>query len=131
MTSVPSLLLMTACWTPEPEIEEAQRAYQVGTASWYGEDFAGRATASGEPYQPDALTAAHKRLPFGTEVEVSRADDADASVVVEINDRGPYAGGRILDLSRAAASELGMLAEGTAPVELRIVRCPPEVACPH
>ncbi|MEZ4236768.1 MAG: septal ring lytic transglycosylase RlpA family protein [Myxococcota bacterium] len=109
------------------DVEERPAVFQVGTASWYGDDFAGSQTASGATYDPKALTAAHRGLPFGTVLEVERLDapDGDDPVVqVEVNDRGPYADGRILDLSRQAAAQLGMLREGTAEVALRIVRCP-------
>lgn len=90
-----------------------------GTASWYGAKYKGRFTASGERFDPSDLTAAHPTLPMGTLVEVSRPDQ-DRSVVVRINDRGP-GGGRILDVSEAAARRLGMVALGTAQVSLRVI----------
>ena len=77
-----------------------------GVASWYGGKFHGRKTASGETYNQNALTAAHRTLPFGTRVRVTSA--SGKSVVVRINDRGPFVGGRVIDLSRAAASSLGI-----------------------
>lgn len=94
----------------------------AGTASWYGAAFSGKPTASGVPFDPGRLTAAHRSLPFGTKVEVTRTDTG-AKVVVTVNDRGPYAGGRVIDVSEAAAKQLGMIQSGTAPVRLRVVGC--------
>ena len=88
-----------------------------GKASWYGPGFAGRKTANGERFNPRALTAAHRTLPFGTKVRVTNLANGK-SVVVRINDRGPYAGGRIIDLSKAAARRIGMLKQGVARVEV-------------
>ncbi|EME71359.1 rare lipoprotein A [Paramagnetospirillum caucaseum] len=90
-----------------------------GIASWYGAKYRGRPTASGERFDPSDLTAAHPSLPMGTLVEVSRPEHR-RSVVVRVNDRGP-GGGRILDVSEAAARRLGMVAEGTAHVSLRVI----------
>lgn len=91
----------------------------TGVASYYADSLAGRPTASGEPYDPSALTAAHRTLPFGTLVEVSREGRA---VVVRINDRGPFGKKkRIIDLSRRAAEELGMIRAGIASVTVRVV----------
>lgn len=96
--------------------------YQVGVASWYGPGFRDRRTASGERFRPARRTAAHRTLPFGTVVKVTRIDTGK-SVRVVIDDRGPYVKGRIIDLSRKAARRLAMLDDGTARVELRIVGC--------
>jgi rare lipoprotein A len=96
--------------------------YQEGRASFYSDRLAGRATATGEPYDPHALTAAHRTLPFGAVVDVARADGRH--VAVRINDRGPYARGRIIDLSRRAALELGMVRDGVAEVVLRVLWVP-------
>ena len=93
--------------------------YQRGTASWYGEEFHGRPTASGEPFDMNSLTAAHKTLAYGTMVEVTNLDNA-RRITVRINDRGPYVEGRIIDLTKRAAIELGMMEAGLAQVELRI-----------
>jgi rare lipoprotein A (peptidoglycan hydrolase) len=90
---------------------------QVGTASWYGPGFQGRPTASGEPFDQNSLTAAHRTLPLGSQAVVTNIENG-RSVVVEINDRGPYVGGRVLDLSRAAAARLGMLDDGLARVRI-------------
>lgn len=93
---------------------------QRGTASYYSNHLAGRKTANGERYDPNQMTAAHRTLPFGTWVEVRRAADG-RRVVVRINDRGPFAKDRIIDLSRKAASQLGMLHSGRAEVEIRML----------
>lgn len=90
-----------------------------GKASYYSDKLAGRATASGEPYSVSEMTAAHRTLPFGTLIEVRREDGR--SVVVRVNDRGPYARGRIVDLSRKAAEALGMVREGVVDVSIRVV----------
>lgn len=92
---------------------------QTGRASWYGDKFHGRLTASGERYSMHAMTAAHRTLPFGTKVCV-RGLLTGREVLVRINDRGPFAGKRIIDLSRRAASELGMLRAGLTDVALWI-----------
>jgi rare lipoprotein A len=89
-------------------------------ASWYGPGFDGRRTANGERYDMHELTAAHPTLPFGTLVEVKNVDNA-RSVVVRINDRGPFKKGRVIDLSYAAARSIGVWGPGTAEVELRVV----------
>jgi len=91
-----------------------------GVASWYGGKFHGRMTSSGEVFDTNTLTAAHRTLPFGTVVKVTNLDNGK-SVLVKINDRGPFVGGRIIDLSRAAAVRLGMIDTGVARVSLQIV----------
>lgn len=93
---------------------------QQGMASWYGPGFHGRRSASGERFNQNALTAAHRTLPFGTLVRVTNLNNGQ-SVVVRINDRGPFAHGRVIDLSRQAASEIGMLGSGVAPVQVEVV----------
>jgi len=92
----------------------------TGVASWYGADFHGKLTASGEAYDKEAMTAAHRSLPFGTLLLV-RSLDTQASVVVRVNDRGPFVDGRDLDLSEAAARILGMTLTGTARVTYSII----------
>lgn len=89
----------------------------TGVASWYGPGFAGRKTANGERFKPSALTAAHRTLPFGTSVKVTNLAN-DKSVVVRINDRGPYVGGRVIDLSQGAAKKIGLIATGTGKVKI-------------
>ncbi len=98
-----------------------ETTFQSGKASWYGPGFHGRRTASGERFNTNDLTAAHKTLPFGTKVKVTNARTG-RSVVVRINDRGPYAGGRVIDLSRSAAQAVSMVSSGTAPVSLEVLR---------
>jgi len=93
---------------------------QTGEASWYGDPFHGRQTASGEVYDMEQLTAAHQTLPFGTRVRVENLDNGRA-VTVRINDRGPFVDGRILDVSRQAARELGMIGSGTARVRITVL----------
>ncbi|ERP32092.1 rare lipoprotein A [Chitinivibrio alkaliphilus ACht1] len=91
-----------------------------GKASWYGRKFHGRTTASGETYNMRAMTAAHKTLPFGTRVRVTH-QETGRSVIVTINDRGPFVEGRVIDLSRRAADRLGIRDRGVAPVSLTIL----------
>jgi len=96
---------------------------QQGEASWYGLKFAGRRTASGEIFDPSQLTAAHRTLPFGTRLRVSDLATG-RSVVVRVNDRGPFAHGRIIDLSRAAAERIGLVASGVTQVRLTLAGGP-------
>ena len=93
---------------------------EKGIASWYGEPYHGRRTASGEIYDMHRMTAAHKTLAFGTKVKVNRRDTG-ADVVVRINDRGPFIEGRIIDLSFAAARKIGLDVDGVAPVKIKVV----------
>ncbi|AFZ49780.1 rare lipoprotein A [Dactylococcopsis salina PCC 8305] len=95
-------------------------ARMQGKASWYGSRFHGRRTASGERFNAYAHTAAHRSLPFGTKVRVTNLRNG-RSVVVRINDRGPSSRGRVIDLSRAAAQNIGMLRSGVAPVRIEII----------
>ncbi len=92
-----------------------------GDASFYGNEFAGRPTASGESFNPAGFTAAHRTLPMGSRVRVTLAGTG-RSVVVRINDRGPFHGNRAIDLSEGAARKLGMLASGTARVRISLIR---------
>lgn len=98
----------------------ARRRQIRGMASWYGPGFHGRTTANGERYNSNALTAAHRSLPFNTRVKVTNLNNG-RSVVVRINDRGPYSGGRVIDLSAAAARRLNMIRSGVAPVKIEIL----------
>ncbi len=91
-----------------------------GMASWYGPGFHGRRSANGEIYNQNALTAAHRSLPFGTKVRVTNRHNG-RSVVVRINDRGPYIGGRVIDLSAAAARLVGVIQTGVAPVQVEVL----------
>jgi rare lipoprotein A len=97
--------------------------YLQGIASWYGPNFHGKLTANGETYNQYGLTAAHPVLPIGTRVLVENTSNG-RKVWLRINDRGPYAKGRILDLSRIAAERLGMIENGTAPVKITVLRWP-------
>ena len=90
---------------------------ETGIASWYGDKFHGRLTASGEPYDMYAMTAAHKSIPLPTFARVTNLDN-NRSIVVRINDRGPFVGDRLIDLSYAAAAKLDMLGKGTAHVRV-------------
>jgi rare lipoprotein A len=98
-------------------IPDARGFSQRGLASWYGKDFHGRKTSNGEIYNMYAMTAAHKTLPLGTHVRVKNLKNG-RSVQVRVNDRGPFVRGRIIDLSYTAASKLGVVGPGTAPVEV-------------
>lgn len=112
---------------PKPKVAKAPSGngavrYQLsGQASWYGGYFHGRKTASGERYNQDALTAAHKTLKFGTRVRVTNLNNG-RSVVVRINDRGPFVRGRIIDMSRRGAQAIGMTGSGVAPVRVDVLR---------
>ena len=96
---------------------------ETGVASWYGAELAGAPTASGEPFDPEAMTAAHPDLPFGTTLTVVNLENGRAVEVV-INDRGPFTDDRIIDVSQAAARKLGFKESGTAEVQLEVA---PEV----
>ncbi|MDE0062066.1 MAG: septal ring lytic transglycosylase RlpA family protein [Gammaproteobacteria bacterium] len=99
-------------------LDSAAGYRRTGVASWYGEQFHGRSTSSGEPYDMFAHTAAHPTLPIPTWVEVTHLDSGK-QVIVKVNDRGPFVDNRIIDLSFGAAVVLDMVAQGTAPVEVR------------
>jgi rare lipoprotein A len=108
--------------TPAPDPPPPSRPrsdVQVGRASWYGRAHQGKATASGEPYDRNAMTAAHRSLPLGTRIRVTNVDNG-RSVVLRVNDRGPFIDGRILDVSQAAARALGAASAGlfTARIEV-------------
>lgn len=106
-----------------PDTEVSPGATQEGVASWYGPGFHGKRTTSGEVYDQHDLTAAHQSLPLGTRVEVTNVQNG-RSVEVRINDRGPFAKSRVIDLSYAAASTLDMIGAGTAPVRLQVLGAP-------
>lgn len=98
----------------------AQNFFEEGDGSYYADKYIGKSTASGEPYNDKIFTAAHKTLPFGTKVIVTNKVNGK-SVIVRVNDRGPFAEGRIIDLSKAAAQYIDMVQTGTVPVKLRIM----------
>ncbi|MBD9396355.1 MULTISPECIES: septal ring lytic transglycosylase RlpA family protein [unclassified Pseudomonas] len=124
-------LLLAGCSTPRgglpygsgaPYDSSVASDYRAeGKASYYGRAHHGNKTASGERFDQNALTAAHRTLPFGTMVRVTNLDNGQ-SVVVRINDRGPFARGRIIDVSRKAAESLGMLKTGVAPVRVESLK---------
>jgi rare lipoprotein A len=110
---------LTACSSRPPVVKEP--VYEaVGLASYYGRKFHGQRTASGERYDMHALTAAHPGLEFGSRVEVTNLKNG-RKVQVRINDRGPFIKGRIIDLSYAAAKQIGMLSQGVVKVRIRAV----------
>lgn len=104
-------------WWLYPAADEEIAYRQTGTASWYGAELEGRPTASGEPFDPDRLTAAHRRLPLGSTVTVTNVENGE-KVTVEINDRGPFTDKRVIDLSEAAAERIGIVDAGVAQVRL-------------
>ena len=106
---------------PMPKRHRAPKPYQVGKASWYGEYFEGKPTASGEPFDMYEFTAAHMTLPLGTLVRVTNLRNG-RWVVVRVNDRGPVVPGRIIDLSYGAAKMLKFREKGLAPVRLDVVQ---------
>ena len=99
-------------------------AAETGQASYYADKFEQRKTANGERYRHDALTAAHRTLPFGTRVQVTNLDNG-RSVVVRINDRGPFVRGRVIDLSKSAFTRIGQVSSGLLPVKLVVLSLPP------
>ncbi|WP_213879178.1 septal ring lytic transglycosylase RlpA family protein [Pseudomonas sp. dw_358] len=109
--------LLAGCAGQEATIDP--RGYnETGTASFYGAQHQGKRTASGERFDQADLTAAHRRLPFGTRVQVTNLGNG-RSVVVRVNDRGPHTRSRLIDVSRAAAEQLGMIGSGTAQVRVQ------------
>lgn len=118
IAAVVSILVLASCarmdYFPSGRVQQ-------GLASWYGPDFHGRLTSNKEVYNMYDLTAAHNTLPFGTYVKVTNLDNG-RTVVVRINDRGPFVKGRVIDLSYAAALKLGMSGPGVAPVEIRVLK---------
>ena len=121
-----AIALTAAPATAQPRAESAAAATPVsaraesGRVAWYGKRFAGRRTASGERFDPNALTMAHRSLPFGTKVKVTHVESG-RSVVVRVNDRGPTQPDRVGDLSQAAARSLGVTRSGVVEVELEVV----------
>jgi rare lipoprotein A len=119
--SMPATPVAPSTALPDPLPDRAPEApLKAVEASYYGKGFAGKPTASGERFNPENLTAAHRTLPFGTIVKVTHAATGK-SVTVEINDRGPFHGNREIDLSTAAARDIGMIASGTAMVTLDVI----------
>ena len=119
LLSLAGVLGLAGCATGREMTRAPVGLTQTGVASWYGHDFHGKPTASGEPYDMWAHTAAHRELPFGTVVRVIHLDTG-ATTEVRINDRGPFVHGRIIDLSLAAARDLGLDRTGTARVRIEV-----------
>ncbi len=114
-------VIMAALTCAAPSLAGKEAYTEEGLASWYGKKFQGKKTASGEKFNMRKLTAAHRTLPFGTRVKVTRIENGK-SVVVKINDRGPFVEGRIIDLSKAAAKKLDMINTGVARVRIKVVK---------
>jgi rare lipoprotein A len=112
---------------PEKPVAQKKHWYQIGRASWYGEDFQGQQTASGENFDMNELTCAHRSLPLGSLIRVTNLRN-HKTVVVRVNDRGPMPESRVVDLSYAAARFLGFSNRGTAPVRLDLVKSKTELA---
>jgi rare lipoprotein A len=122
-----ALVLSSACSkrvAKAPVAIPVKKGYtETGIASWYGHPYHGRKTASGETYDMNKLTAAHRALPFGAVVEVENRKNK-RRVDLKINDRGPFVDGRIIDVSRAAAQRLDMIGPGIVPVKIKVIRVP-------
>lgn len=114
-------LVISSCSLPAHRSPYAAGYVERGIASWYGEDFHGKPTSSGEIYNMYDLTAAHKLMPLGTVAKITNLEN-DQSVVVKINDRGPFIDGRIIDLSYSAAREIGMAEKGLSRVEIKVLK---------
>ena len=129
--SLVSLILSAGCGKKRapavPAMKRVKLGYEErGIASWYGHPYHGRATASGEIYDMERLTAAHPRLPFGVTTRVVNLANGK-SVEVKINDRGPFVAGRIIDLSRAAARQIDLLGPGVTRVRIKVIAAPAQV----
>ena len=122
-----ALALVVGCSVPASKVRvpepTAERLSQTGIASWYGPGFHGKATASGDVYNQTDFTAAHQTLPLGTWVRVTNLENGSATEV-SINDRGPFARGRIIDLSYSAAQQINMVGPGTALVRVDVLNSP-------
>lgn len=110
---------IVSCGKKESTVKYSRKG-QVGYASWYGERFQGRLMANGKPFNMNKMTAAHRKLPFGTKVKVTNLAN-QKSVVVTITDRGPFAKNRVLDLSKKAADKLGYLKQGIARIRYQVL----------
>jgi len=119
---LPASATSTFTLTPLP-LTLPQPFCQYGVASWYGEECHGNATASGEPFDMNGLTAAHRTLPLGTTLRVTNLKN-HRTVLLRVNDRGPSIGDRLIDVSKAAAQHLGFLGAGLTRVEIQVVRYP-------
>jgi peptidoglycan lytic transglycosylase len=126
VSGVVAVTCLSGCFAArsKPAVQPRTATMQVGTASWYGPGFHGNRTSSGEVYDQNELTAAHQTLPLGTHVMVTNLENG-RSVEVRINDRGPFAKGRVIDLSYAAARSIGVVGPGTAPVRIEALGSEP------
>ena len=115
-----TVMLVSACNPTGADLSGMWEPYETGIASWYGEDYHGSTTANGETYDMESLTAAHRTLPFNTMVRVINREDGSA-VTVRINNRGPFVEGRVIDLSRRGAREIGIIERGLVEVDLYIM----------
>ena len=119
-TTIATALLLPISWTDAQARRQIDENFaQTGTASWYGPGFHGKKTASGERFDQNKLTAAHRSIPLDSKVKVTNLENG-RSVEVEINDRGPYVGKRVIDLSKAAANRLDMTDDGIARVRIEV-----------
>ena len=116
----PRAQIVAVSLEPPPPAPPEPKPDQTGVASWYGDEWQGRITASGKPFDEHKLTAAHRTLPLNTRVRVTNLKTG-RSVEVTITDRGPYKDGRVIDLSKAAAKKLGMVKQGLVPVRIQDV----------
>jgi len=107
--------------SPSAGIPEGK--FQIGVASWYGQEFQGNTTASGETFDLNGFTAAHLTLPFGTTIRVTNLKN-NKNILLRVNDRGPHIGRRLIDVSWAAAKRLGFVHSGTTPVRVEVVTYP-------
>jgi len=121
IASVAALVVLAyGCATTAPPPKSTPELLH-GIASWYGEEFAGRTTANGEIFDPSLMTAAHRTLPFGTIVDITNPKTSQ-TVRVRVNDRGPYIGNRVIDLSYAAAQKISLIEPGTGEVDIKVVK---------
>lgn len=124
---VPGIIIATGAFRnqadSEPEFKEPPKEVVKGDISYYGNELAGEKTASGETYNPNDLTAAHRSLPMGTKVQVENLEN-NKKVTVEINDRGPYVDGRKLDVSKNAAKKLGFVKDGETRAKITVLDKP-------
>jgi len=122
MKKLLTLLFITTCLAAFTSYNSfAQQINTEGVASYYADKFVGRTTANGDKYKHNKLTAAHKTLPFGTKVKVTNLNNKK-TVVVVINDRGPFVKGRIIDLSKSAAKKLDFINAGITKVRIKVLR---------
>jgi rare lipoprotein A len=119
-TALPAVAHAAESAVEEVDLPPLAHDTETVEASYYGDEFAGRPTASGETFDPELMTAAHRTLPFGSLVQVTEALSGK-SVTVRINDRGPFHGDRAIDLSEAAARQIGLIAQGAGKVTLRLL----------